>query len=264
MPIGLIVEVLSQRGRADYRAVALLPSGSPSSSAGNSPGSRENALAVRALTPAIAARAQAYLFASAGAVGALGVLLPHPPRFDEAHMLAVQISSIVAGVLLFLMPHRAPRWFLEIGPYSAAVATSAAVVFSGEGTSAYLLFYLWVAFYAFYFLSKGGALALALFTVVNYAGVLAWFRLDGPAMGSPDNGDVSAMVLTAGTVAVSGVFILLLRERVGGLIRQLSDAATTDHLTGLMNRRGFQQAIEREVARSERSGRLVQPAARRL
>jgi diguanylate cyclase (GGDEF)-like protein/putative nucleotidyltransferase with HDIG domain len=221
----------------------------------DSPGFRENALALRSLTPALAARAQAYLFASAGLVGALGVLLPHPPRFDEAHMLLVQGSSVVAAVLLFLLPQFVPRWFLAIGPYSAATATSLAVVFTGDGTSAYLLFYLWVAFYAFYFLGRREAMALAVFTVLNYAGVLAYFRLAGAADGSPSNGDISAMVLTTGTVAVAGVFILLLRERVGALIRQLTDAASTDHLTGLLNRRGFQRVIESELARSARTGR---------
>jgi diguanylate cyclase (GGDEF)-like protein/putative nucleotidyltransferase with HDIG domain len=197
-----------------------------------SPGSRENALALRSLTPAIAARAQAYLFASAGLVGALGVLLPHPARFEETHMLAVQLSSVASALVLFLLPRFVPRWFLAIGPYTAAVATSMAVVFSGEGTSAYLLFYLWVAFYAFYFLPRWEAIGLAVFTVANYAAVLTYFRVAGAADGSPSNGDISAMVLTTGTVACAGVFILLLRERVGGLIRQLT-----------------------ELARSERSGR---------
>jgi diguanylate cyclase (GGDEF)-like protein/putative nucleotidyltransferase with HDIG domain len=215
---------------------------------------RENALAVPALTPAIAARAQAYLFLGAGIVGALGVLLPHPQRFNEAAMLSVQIVSIVAAVFLFVAPRLAPRWFLAVGPYGAAAATSAALVFSGEGTSAYLLFYLWVAFYAFYYLPRWSAASLGLFTIANYVGVLVYFRLVGVEAGVGDNRDISALVLTTGTIVVAGVFILMLRERVGGLIRQLTEAASTDHLTGLLNRRGFQRVIETEVARSERNG----------
>ncbi len=39
------------------------------------------------------------------------------------------------------------------------------------------------------------------------------------------------------------------------LIRQLSEAASTDHLTGLLNRRGFQRSLEVELARSERHDR---------
>ena len=57
-----------------------------------------------------------------------------------------------------------------------------------------------------------------------------------------------------GTIVVAGVFIVLLRERVGRLIEQLTDAASTDPLTGLLNRRGFQSVIDNELARAERSG----------
>src|SRR5689334_11958858 len=190
---------------------------------------RENALAVRTLTPAMYARAQAYLFASAGLVGALGVVLPHPERFHDVWMLAVQGSSVASAILLFLFPARAPRWFLALGPYAAAVFTSIVLLASGDGTSPYLLFYLWVAFYAFYFLPNREATWLALFTIVNYAAVLVVFRVGGTAEGATDNEDVAALVLTAGTIACSGVFILLLRKRVGRLIDQLSGAASTDH-----------------------------------
>ena len=222
---------------------------------GDPPSLRENALGVRSLTSEIVARAQAYLFLSGGIVGALGVLLPHPPRFDEPGMLAVQISAILGGLLLLALQHRVPRILLTVGPYLAVLSTCFAVVFSGEATSPYLLFFLWVAFYAFYFLPKRSAMALALSALVSYAGVIAYFRLGGPAAGGPDNADVSAMVLITGTIGVAGVFILLLRDRMGGLIRQLSEAASTDHLTGLLNRRGFQRVLEVELARSERHDR---------
>ena len=83
---------------------------------------RENALAVRSLTPAIAARAQAYLFALAGRVGALGVLLPHPARFNEVGMLAVQLSSLGAAAVLYVFHDRVPAWVTTVGPFGAASA----------------------------------------------------------------------------------------------------------------------------------------------
>jgi diguanylate cyclase (GGDEF)-like protein/putative nucleotidyltransferase with HDIG domain len=129
------------------------------------------------------------------------------------------------------------------------------LLFSGSSTSPYLLFYMWVAFYAFYFLPERQALALAAFTVASYAAVVLAFRAGfAPSPGANSNEDVSALVLLAGTVVVAGAFIVLLRDRVGRLIRQLTEAASTDPLTGLLNRRAFGDALEHELARSERNG----------
>ena len=228
-----------------------LGQGSPE---GEEPTLRENALGVRSLTPELAAKAQAYLFLAAGLLGALGVFLPHPDRFSEQGMLAVQISSVAAGALLFAVHEKAPEWFTRVGPYGAATATSVVLLFSGRATSAYLLFYLWVAFYAFYFLSRREAIALATFTILSYVVVTIAFRIgDLGANGIQANEDIPALVLMTGTVFVAGAFIVLLRERVGRLIRQLGDAASTDPLTGLLSRRGFHHAVETELARSGRS-----------
>ena len=215
---------------------------------------RENALGVPSLTPELAAKAQAYLFLAAGLLGALGVFLPHPDRFNEQGMLAVQISSVAAGALLFALHEKAPEWLTRVGAYGAATATSVGLLFSGRSTSAYLLFYLWVAFYAFYFLSRKEAIALATFTILSYGVVTIAFRVGGfGENGVQVNEDIPALVLMAGTVFVAGAFIVLLRERVGRLIRQLGDAASTDPLTGLLSRRGFHHAVETELARSGRS-----------
>ena len=219
------------------------------------PSPRENALGVRSVTPELAAKAQACLFVAAGLVGALGVFLPHPERFDEQGMLAVQIISVAAGALLFAFHEKVPEWITRVGPYGAATATSIVLLFSGRATSAYLLLYLWVAFYAFYFLKRREAIALALFTIASYAAVIIGFRTAGFASdGAHVNEDIPAMVLMAGTVFVAGAFFVLLRERVGRLIRQVADVASTDPLTCLLSRRGFHHAVETELARSERSG----------
>ena len=87
----------------------------------------------RGLTPGLAAKTQAYLFLTAGAVGALGVLLPHPEQFNELGMLSVQVSSIVCGFVLFALAHRTAPWVTRVGPYGAVLATSAVMVFSQLG-----------------------------------------------------------------------------------------------------------------------------------
>jgi diguanylate cyclase (GGDEF)-like protein/putative nucleotidyltransferase with HDIG domain len=201
----------------------------------------------------MAARAQAYLFIAAGVVGSLGVLLPHPDRYSSAGLLAIQCASFAAAAVLLVLGARTPDWVTTCGPFGAAVLTSMAIVLTGTSTSAYLLFYMWVAFYAFYFLSRRQAVLLCVFAVLNYAAVVTGARLFGYTAGGADaNEDIPAFVLITGTIAVAGVFLMLLRDRVGRLIDQLTDAASTDPLTGLLNRRGFQTVIDNELARSER------------
>jgi diguanylate cyclase (GGDEF)-like protein/putative nucleotidyltransferase with HDIG domain len=203
----------------------------------------------------MAARAQAYLFIAAGAVGSLGVLLPHPERYDSFGLLAIQGASFAAAALLLVLGARTPDWVATCGPFGAAVLTSVAIVLTGTSTSAYLLFYMWVAFYAFYFLSRRQAAFLCLFAVLNYAVVVLGARMFGDtATGLDANQDIPAFVLITGTIAVAGVFLVQLRERVGRLIEQLTDAASTDPLTGLLNRRGFQSVIDNELARAVRGG----------
>jgi diguanylate cyclase (GGDEF)-like protein len=217
--------------------------------------SRGEAPVVRSVTRGFAIRAQASLFALAGVVGALGVLLPHPARFDETAMLAVQLFSVLFGLGMLALRERTPRWLVAAVPYGGAVATAAAVCLSASSTSPYVLFYLWIGFYAFAFLSPRGGLGLAVFSLATYAAVVVAFR-GGivPAPGDNANEDVTAFVVLTGTVSVAGAFIVVLRDRVGALISQLSEVASTDPLTGLLNRRGFNTALESELDRSERNG----------
>ena len=55
-----------------------------------------------------------------------------------------------------------------------------------------------------------------------------------------------------GTLVVATALFGLLKERLDGLIERLSDAVKTDPLTGLLNRRGFEEAFELEVERARR------------
>jgi diguanylate cyclase (GGDEF)-like protein/putative nucleotidyltransferase with HDIG domain len=70
-----------------------------------------------------------------------------------------------------------------------------------------------------------------------------------------DSESAARWLLTVWTVIVVGLFIAILRRRMDSLIGRLSDAARTDPLTGLLNRRGFQESFDLELERSRRSER---------
>src|SRR3954468_5970263 len=99
------------------------------------------------------------------------------------------------------------------------------------------------ATYAMFFLRKVAAVAIAALASGGYVAA----ALAGPASGS------HVVVAGVGIAAAAGL-VGLQRANANRLIWRLSDAAVTDALTGLMNRRGFQELIETELERARRSG----------
>jgi hypothetical protein len=172
---------------------------------------RAHAIAVGSITSSVLARAQAYLFVSAAMLGILGVLLPHPAGFDVSGLVAIQLVSVASAAYLVAWGGRLPAWALQCGPWVATLLTSVAILFSGDSSSAYSLFYLWVGFYAFYFLPRSGAAALGGFAIVNYAAVVILLRFQAhPPSAVASDADIHHFVLIAGTLMVAGAFIVLL------------------------------------------------------
>jgi diguanylate cyclase (GGDEF)-like protein/putative nucleotidyltransferase with HDIG domain len=66
---------------------------------------------------------------------------------------------------------------------------------------------------------------------------------------------IDSWVATIGTLTVAGLVVAVIRDRLTGLISNLTDAARSDPLTGLLNRRGFEEAFDVELERARRSDR---------
>src|SRR4051794_1560992 len=100
------------------------------------------------------------------------------------------------------------------------------------------------ATYAMFFLRKLAAVAIATLASGGYAAT----ALAGPGM------PLGRAIVTAAGIAAAAALVGMQRANANRLIWRLSDAAVTDALTGLMNRRGFQELIETELERARRSG----------
>jgi diguanylate cyclase (GGDEF)-like protein/putative nucleotidyltransferase with HDIG domain len=64
-----------------------------------------------------------------------------------------------------------------------------------------------------------------------------------------------ASILALGVVAVLLGLVLHQRRQIARLYTRLSDASRTDALTGLLNRRAFEELLDSELQRSRRTGR---------
>ncbi len=194
------------------------------------------------------ARAQAFLAGAAALIGFAGIVLPHPEQFNETGLAAIQIVALVLAAAVFLRSGYVPRWMLNAMPLVATVLTTLAIVFAGDATSAFAMFYLWIGLYAFYFASRRLAALYVGFAIVSYAAVVAF--VGGAEPGATERGEIHHLVVAAGTLVIAGALLLYLRERSERLMARLTDAARTDLLTGLLNARGANEALEREVERA--------------
>lgn len=193
----------------------------------------------------------ALFFGGGAAITAIGLLLPHQPQIDAAGLWAVVFGAAVVAAFVALGGERLPNAFYVALPAAGTVLVSLALLFNGERHGGPAggdeMYYLWVVLYAAYFLDRVATAAHAVLIAVCYAAVL--MAIDPGSIG------VSRWVSTVGLVGGSAVVVHMLSRRISRLVAELQVAARTDGLTGLPNRRAFEEHFAREVARADRTRR---------
>jgi diguanylate cyclase (GGDEF)-like protein len=197
------------------------------------------------------------LFLAGAAIGSTSLLLPHPPEFND-RMLWSNIALSFCGALLCLgfarrLPRKAVHPVLVLG----TIVITRAVYYSHDPSGFYAFFYIWVGMYAFFFFGRRGGVAHMAVVGITYGWVLAE---------SSATGAISRWMMAISTIAVGGVMIDMMAGRLrhlaarfaslagerAGLLAKLEEVARTDDLTGLPNRRSWDEELEREVARARR------------
>ena len=192
----------------------------------------------------VASFALAFLYGAGGTLGLITLLFPHGPGVDVAGVAAICGSAYpIAALLLTLRPLSWP--LLHVSLALGTILISGAIEFSGALVGGFSFFYLWVVLFASYFFTRLGAVLQGVLVATCYAALIV---IDGSA-----NEWGLGWTLAIGSLAVAGVLVRALKERVDRLVHQLSLAASTDDLTGLLNRRGFNQRLAEELRRATRS-----------
>jgi diguanylate cyclase (GGDEF)-like protein/putative nucleotidyltransferase with HDIG domain len=191
-------------------------------------------------------RAQGGFFVFGGILALVSLLLPHAAVLMGGGVLALGVIACTTGTALLIVPQIMPPRLLTLVLLCGNLLISLGVYFSQSTSSVYALLYVWVGFQAAYFFPNRHAVAHVSATGITYALALA-------SVPGADRGQ--RWLLLFGVVAVIALMVAVLRERVDRLIARLADAARTDPLTGLLNRRGFQELMEIETERALRSAR---------
>jgi diguanylate cyclase (GGDEF)-like protein len=182
-------------------------------------------------------------FLSGGVTLFLVLLTPDPDTTDHRAVAIIGGFILLAGLALAVV--RRPRlWMVRLAPLYATATISAIVGLSNPiaGTP---FFYLWPLLYTAYFFSRRDVAI----DFVAFAASFA-FCLYHSAPGAR----VMVYYDAVSSVAIATLLVVVLKERLSAVIGQLQLTASTDSLTGLLNRRAFELAFDREVGRAARTG----------
>jgi len=185
-----------------------------------------------------------------GGTAALLVAVLNPdPATRGPVPLAIAAGAFLLGIVCLSQSHRFPT--VAVLPLallgqlaSTALAWSAGSFEVSTGTLGYS--YVWTCAFVAYFLPWRQAVFNLVATLSLYA---AWLATSTPsAVARP------RWIAVAGVLVVLTLVIGKLRDEVQRLVGELGREARNDPLTGLLNRRGFLEAAEVELARAVRTG----------
>ena len=191
---------------------------------------------------AVGWRSLGALFLTGGVLAVAAIPLAATSGYRAVAVSVVGLIAIITGVTLCWrgadLPVRPMSPMLGFG----TLLITLVVIASGQPDGRYSLFYVWVALQAFYFLAPRIAMLHMVSVAAQYA--LALILLHGGA---------DQWLLVLGTVVTTGWLIGALRAR----IERLSTQARTDILTGLANRRGFDENIELALESARHSDKVL-------
>jgi diguanylate cyclase (GGDEF)-like protein len=186
----------------------------------------------------------AAFYGAAAADGLIEGVLPGDPKYS---LLPIAVVLVIFVALMVAGP-RLPRWGLfllgplGVGLVSYALATTPGI---GDGAVLYAMPVLWTTV----FFGRRGAIAIV--TCVGVGHLIALLSL--PAASAYPGRWVDVMV----SVCAVSLVVLFLERRNVLLLTHLRGEARTDLLTGLLNRRGFDERAAIELTHAKRERRTI-------
>jgi diguanylate cyclase (GGDEF)-like protein len=177
-------------------------------------------------------------------VALAGSVLGSDVRWRTA-VFAASVFAVGFGAVLLLLDRRTPVWLLCAFPSTAAVLICTPPLASNHSTPVGSILLVWPVLFAGYLLAERIAWLTLGVSLVLLVGVAL-------RVGTSDT-TASSLEVAASLVATMYITVRLRRHN-RALVQSLQREARTDPLTGLANRRAFDDLLEREFAQYERYG----------
>ncbi len=167
---------------------------------------------------------------------------------DASSPPALPASGVaVAALILSLRARRRPeRWTSDVSAFGSTMLLVIATLTAQNWAPSVAALFVAVAMYGAFFLRTRSLIGVLLLGCVGQGAALAQSHVEAAAL---------TWVITTVTVVGTAGLVRWMRETIRALMRRLDDAARTDVLTGLLNRRGIFERVEHELARTARHER---------
>ncbi|HVA05961.1 MAG TPA: GGDEF domain-containing protein [Acidimicrobiales bacterium] len=188
----------------------------------------------------------AVIFWAGGAIAVLSVLpLSNWPRESFLALVVIAGLCTISCGIRVIAGGRLPRWTIHV---DAGLATVVGGVMSAVGVTDnvnFAILFIWVAFFAALYFQPIGVLAHLAGIGIVYALVLTL----GPTVPNPG----AAWLSIVGTVSMAALVMV-------AVVSLLRSSAYLDPLTGIANRRHWDERLEAELERSRRTGQALSVA----
>ena len=154
------------------------------------------------------------------------------------------------GIITIIVPvgPRLPRWALAtLAPIGVVLLAYAVASVPGAGDGAVL--YMWPVLWTAFFFGRPGAIAIVICIALAHGVVLLSL--------APPDGYFDRWVDVVASVSVVAGVVQMLTRHIDRLHARLADEARTDKLTGLLNRRGFEERASVELAHARRESTSI-------
>jgi diguanylate cyclase (GGDEF)-like protein len=199
-----------------------------------------------------AVRAAGMLMLAGGLLALLTAVLPPPAEGSEGLIVLVGAIALIVGlVLLFGKPYISENGLAAVALFGTVLITVATHEGGRDaGTADNEILFLWVSLYSFYFLSLSRALIQVAFVGLAYA----WLLVETDVLAEAA---ATRWLVTMTSLVVAGLVVSQLRSSVYRVVDELSERASVDSLTGLLNRNSLNERFVAERARANRDGTPV-------
>jgi len=196
------------------------------------------------------------LYFSGGVLVFLSLVLPHPEGAFVPGLVGIIGIGVVGGTIGIVGARHARAWMVHGVLAAGTFFICLADYFAGVGAGVYSAMFVWVVLMAASFFSRQALIAQVVWILVCWA--LTLIALDGSTTGfsSMTRWVLGSLVLIVAACVMSEIVAGRRsteadRQR---LQRELVHMAHHDALTGVANRRLFEQELSRELARAKRNG----------